>query len=1594
LPSHPENLYKEDWQDWPHYLGKPPKIALYEIYTLAQHATQKLKILSSSEYKKRHREDLRLPSQPEVFYKEDWQDWPHYLGKPPKIALYQTYTQARNAAQKLKILSFSEYKKRYREDPRLPSHPVNLYKEDWQDWPHYLGKPPKIALYETYIQAQHAAQELKILSSSEYNKRYPEDPRLPSKPQIFYKQDWQNWEHYLGKPPKIAFYETYTQAQHATQKLKILGSSEYKKRYLEDPRLPSNPANLYKDVWQGLPHYLGKPPKIAFYETYTQAQHATQELKILSSSEYKKRYLEDPWLPSKPQIFYKQDWQDWPHYLGKPPKIALYETYIQAQHAAQELKILNSSEYNKRYPEDPRLPSKPQIFYKQDWQNWEHYLGKPPKIAFYETYTQAQHAAQKLKILSSSEYNKRYREDPRLPSNPANLYKDVWQGLPHYLGKSPKTALYETYTQAQHATQELKILNSSEYNKRYPEDPRLPSNPVNLYKEDWQDWPHYLGKPPKIALYETYIQAQHAAQKLKILSSSEYNKRHREDPRLPSKPQIFYKQDWQDWPHYLGKLPKIALYETYTQAQHAAQKLKILRPSEYNKRYREDPQLPSHPQIYYKDDWQNWPHYLGKSPKIALYETYTQAQHAAQKLKILRLSEYNKRYIEDPRLPSSPQIFYKEEWEDWQAFLLPLKLSSLSLLKHACKVLLISNTKIYRSLRKKYKLPAHPERQFEDWVDWYDLLDIPRPYELGVLKNILIENKCQSTYDYRKMRTSLQDPRIPSSPEETYRNNGWTNTFDFFGKPRPYQVKYFSLEWKLWGESITEFLRSARGGDTKAKDLCEFVREYIEPNSFEVAPHAFLTRGKTNIQPMLELFEKVAITRKKKWLFSINEFLNWIIANDLTLEDDETGEVSRLKGAKNPFSHINFDGENYAVKPSETDKLSLPYQYVKQGREWIFPRNSIEQRISYSDLHHLQKFSADWIQISDLSLINSFDPDCVYKVVGEKIFLWVPIYWTYTYALMQLPARGMQIVYSDSGEADSDIPHIEKGDVVWKQNDSSFAGLTKNQSMVSKMPGDEYGVHYTSNKTHFNGKGYSIPFMPVDLAYWLIKLRNWQRKYNPIEKPASWLDCKRTNLNELQRKQKGVNSFLFRDFNDFEPGTFGGRLTTRLAASLFLSARDDLTVATYNGQTFLEVTQHIESTDSLVLSRFKSKYTPHSMRVSLINAYAYEFGIPIEVIMKLVGHSSLVMQIYYHKSDKTGANLRERMQKGEKLAINNATDTLRSFVETQRIEECKDLLVANSPDFLSSLVNGRPASSYLWKDFGICPVGGNFCNEGGTAVAVKSNLYHPVPAGYLGEQNCIQCRFFITGPAFMIGLAAIFNEISLGVNTQAKRLANLETKLLDTVELIDVISHHQYEFKRDRTKTNKLEDEKRELQSKRRKLNSEIETKAKKMDCYMTDLNSIHKHLLNSKALLRQQANSTDSSLQLIVPNEFQIDFTLTETSAFHQLSEVCENAELFHSCSDELAVNRRSQLLDKMLLKNGLNPHFVYLSEEEQLAIGNQFNQLMLARLKSWEKIDELMDGRLMLDDLTDEETLSTKDISGLFAAAKPLKLVGKDNG
>lgn len=1432
--------------------------------------------------------------------------------------------------------------------------------------------------YLTLSEWRAAVSFLGIQSSAEYQRRYKEDPRLPSRPWIQYKPIWLSFRHAMEKD-KPEHYSTQSEFCEAVLRLGIKSCVEYRQRYKEDPCLPSHPNKVYVHEWQSWPHIFGKC-RLPLYSTLAQAQVAVQALGIKDQREYVKRHKEDPRLPASLNAYYKDEWRGLDHFLGKE-KPELYSSLAAFRDAVFNLNISNSVEYRKRHKEDPRLPSCPYDYFGAEWQGWPHIFGRH-KPAHYSSLIEAAEATRALGIRTHAQYRTRHREDSRLPSTPNHYYKVDWKSWYHFIGKD-KPLHYSTLAECIEVVFRLGINNRTEYLARYKEDPCLPSNPNKAYANEWISWPQVFGRVQP-ALYSNFAEAREAVHVLGIKSQLEYKILGKKDPRLPAAPHEFYKDEWQGFHHFVGK-EKPEFYSTLSEASDAVRALGIKNQSEYRVRRGEDPLLPSCPNEVYGSDWQGFHHFLGKK-KPEPFRTLVEVNEAVVALRIKNVTEYRLRQREDPRLPTAPDELFKSEWESWLDTCLPKNLSTLELLKHACKILQIKDSLQYRDERKKRKnLPAHPER-LDGWIDWYDLLDIPVPYPYEELAILVRKAGCQTFADYKKFRKEVADPRLPSSPIKTYEQSGWTNSYDFFGKPRPYQVQYLTDKWQAWGDCITRFLQQARGSGTKAQELCQFVRDYIQAEGYESLPHEFLTRIKTNPKPLLDLLNQLHVHKKKRMLYSINEFLNWIIQTDLTIEDEVTGEIVRLKNATNPFKNLNFNSEQSAPTVNETAKPSLPYQFVKAGREWIFPPDFVMKSASYSELSHLQKFSADWIPIEDTAILDPSDLDCVTKTERGKVFLWNPIFWTYTYALMQLPARGMQIVYCDSGEMDDEVPYFEKGKLLWRRNSSPYAGRTKRQGMIYRTENNDFGVHYTSNKTQLFGEGYDIPYMPLELAYWLIKLRDWQQKYNSIQSPTPWLDCKRTHLNELQRRHKGANCFLFREFGDGEPGTFGGRLADRLAATLFYSVKDEAILATYRDRSFKEVGQHAQCESAITLSRFSSSFTPHTMRVSLINAYAFEFGLPIEVIMKLVGHASIVMSVYYLKSGL----VRQKVELGEKKAFLDAQDNARRYVEEYGIEGYRNQLTANNPDILKSLSNANSEVVYLWKDFGLCPVGGNSCSSGGEPVSVGATINHPVPSGYIGEQNCPRCRFFVTGPAFLMGLVALHNEIAQAISTQSLRNTELHNELIEVGSKIDVISHKQYTNKIRESINRELDTQKELLRAKRRKLNSEIETRSKKLDMLATDLDFFYRHIQNSKALVSAEVANGADTVKLIVPNQIQFDVELEESTQFHILSEVCENAELFHSCSCELAVAKRNQALDKFMINNDMKPQLMFLNEQEQVIVGNQLTKLMYARIHSWETIDRLISGELSLKDLDGDIKLSARDIKTLFAKAKPLQIRG----
>ena len=342
-------------------------------------------------------------------------------------------------------------------------------------------------LYRTYSEFLEAVRVLNIKTSIEYRKRYKEDPRLPSSPSNTYSE-FTGWRDVLEKRGGH-FYSTYEEASLATQRLGIKSTREYERRYKEDPLLHCAPNEKYTNSWIGFPEFFGKEiNRTEKYSTYEEAKLATNKLGIIGVREYKKRYKEDPKLISSPHITYKKKgWVDYNDFLGL---ISPYITYEEASLAAKSLGVRHQKEYKQRYKENSKLVLSPDKLYKNSWISYDEFLG----VAVYPTYEEAKIAVSNLGITLINEYYKRYKENPRLPSAPNKIYKEDWQGFSLFLGKEPKIKLYSTYEEASLATQKLNIKSWKQYKDMRKEDPKLPSNPNKTYKKTWKDIKHFLNK--------------------------------------------------------------------------------------------------------------------------------------------------------------------------------------------------------------------------------------------------------------------------------------------------------------------------------------------------------------------------------------------------------------------------------------------------------------------------------------------------------------------------------------------------------------------------------------------------------------------------------------------------------------------------------------------------------------------------------------------------------------------------------------------------------------------------------------------------------------------------------------------------------------------------------------------------------------------------------------------------------------------------------------------------------------------------------------------------------------------------------------------
>jgi hypothetical protein len=151
-----------------------------------------------------------------------------------------------------------------------------------------------------------------------------------------------------------------------------------------------------------------------------------------------------------------------------------------------------------------------------------------------------------------------------------------------------------------------------------------------------------------------------------------------------------------------------------------------------------------------------------------------------------------------------------------------------------------------------------------------------------------------------------------------------------------------------------------------------------------------------------------------------------------------------------------------------------------------------------------------------------------------------------------------------------------------------------------------------------------------------------------------------------------------------------------------------------------------------------------------------------------------------------------------------------------------------------------------------------------------------------------------------------------------------------------------------------------------------------KLDVLLCDLQASYRLIRQCQSIIGNDNVANDASkFSLITMSDSELVIEMEDVSYYQQLQEVCENATIYQSASAQNAIFPRTQILDRMALFNGVAPKLFLMTEAEQLNAGNELYQLLRSRLKTWSKIDQVVNGDIKLEDLLGDEKISVSEIN-----------------
>lgn len=759
-----------------------------------------------------------------------------------------------------------------------------------------------------------------------------------------------------------------------------------------------------------------------------------------------------------------------------------------------------------------------------------------------------------------------------------------------------------------------------------------------------------------------------------------------------------------------------------------------------------------------------------------------------------------------------------------------------------------------------------------------------------------------------------------------------------------------------WRGLAVEWLKGeTRRVPPRLHALVAFFERYLVKLSLPLDPAVFLAR--TTVLPD---FYRTACPDSEegiKYSNYIHAFLHFVLLREFS-EADDNGRPVVSPAFHNPVPRMSTSG---LPRRDESVHSPLPYGYIDELRQMLaagphFRDWQWAQSALGAEIGKRGPGAPDWFEVA-AEQIDPNDPDCVWRERpmknGTRLEMWSPVRWVALLVKLILPLRTFQVRILDSGEADT--WRYANGD--WVLNSGRLAqgserrplqqGVFRRSTLLADGETVPTVLYINTNKTADIAKsgpekGYVLPWsfggaVHQDVFYWLEKLRNWQEKYNPVSRRTSWKELDGRHLkakSDLQLAGYPDTCFLFRmpeagnterhlplkELTLFQPWFY-----LLEALELRLADRRE----THRNGTPIRLLPPPEEQNCGQTTLFPL----HSLRVSLITALALEGQVPFPVLQKLVGHSRLLMTLYYTKPGATHIRdvllgAAERLEAAKEASIQNfLLDTEHGALLEQAI--------CNSVPSLAAAIPQHPAArnpvGWMPMHHGLCLVGGNTseaedngavggCYNGGPNLgSASAPKYGPVPGG---SRNCVRCRWFVTAPHHLPALAAHFNTLAYHFDEARNACLARENDL--------------QALKKDKADAEEAGHPFVQLDA-YRQAERVWESAMKRFSDLAEDLVACWRLIERCKAAL--EAGNGDG-MQLVAAGtvcDVQAVFVETESELL-QLAGVCENVEFYPDLEPGKAVFRRSQLLDAVLYRDDLPPVFMLLSEGEQLRVGNAF--------------------------------------------------------